>query len=44
MVKVTKPKMSDASDPIEFDDEVDPAPENDPPSDEYSDENPNDEN
>ena len=43
MVKVTKRKMSDESDVIEFD-EIDPAPENDPPSDEYSDEMPNDEN
>ena len=44
MVKVTKPKMSDELDDTEFDDAVDPAPEKDPPSEEYSDENPNDEN
>jgi len=36
--------MSDELDDTEFDDAVDPAPEKDPPSDAYSDENPNDEN
>ena len=47
MVKVTKPKMSDESDELdaaELCDEVDPAPEKDPPLDEHSDDNPNDEN